>query len=268
MLPKIVLHKKNGHSHAPKPHHPSLGDIIRQVHAGGQHGPKPTFDLLKFASVVRTEKRTALLEQAVRHVDGLTSALNGLLARTEAAFKRGELQEVQSTLESLRGQAGEATKLFARLLASAETRASEHGLVNVNELIADAAERARAQGAVAVVAQLDPSAPCVIGNARRLERALVTLVGSLAGSQALTVEASQADGVMHGEKVVRLEVRGDGELSPMAVAALGGATPLADSALDLDVHLARQIVAEHGGAVSMAPSEDGGSVIRIELPAV
>jgi K+-sensing histidine kinase KdpD len=54
----------------------------------------------------------------------------------------------------------------------------------------------------------------------------------------------------------------------MAVAALGGVVPLAESAVDLDVHLARQIVAEHGGVVSIGPSEDGGSLIRIELPAV
>lgn len=268
MLPKIVLHKKNGHSHAPATKHPSLGDIIRQVHAGGQHAPRPTFELLKFATVVRSEKRTALLEQVVRHVDGLQSALNGLLARTEAAFSRGELGDVKSTLESLRTQAGEATRLFARLLASAETRASEHGLVNVNELVAGASERARAHVAVAVVAHLDPSAPCVIGNAGRLERALVTLVASLGSSQALSIEASQTDGVIQGEKIVRVEVRGDADLPSAAASALGGAAPLSDGATDLDVHLARQIIAEHGGAVWTGPGAAGGSVIRIELPAV
>ncbi len=268
MLPKIVAHKKNGHHHPPAHHQPSLGEILRLVHGGAERGPRPTYDLLKFATVVRSEKRTALLEQAVRHVDGLQSGLNGLLARTEAAFARGEMHDVRQTLERLRAQAGETTKLFARLLASAETRTSEHGLVGVNELIADAAERARAMVGAPVLAQLDPSAPSVIGNAARLERALVTFVAALGATRPLAIEASQVDGVIQGEMVVRLTVIGGSPLPP-AAAALGGPAPLAEpAAVSLDVHLARQIVAEHGGAVSLEPEASGGSVIRIELPAV
>jgi signal transduction histidine kinase len=268
MLPKIVTHKKNGHHHAPAKHAPSVGDILRQVHGGGNQGPRPTYDLLKFATVVRTEKRTALLEQAVRHVDGLHSGLNGLLARTEAAFARGELHEVRSTLESLRTQAGEATRLFARLLAGAETRTSEHGLVAINELVAHAAERAGAVADAPVAAHLDPSAPSIIGNVARLERALVTLAAALRGSRPLSIRAAQVDGVIQGETIVRITVSGDSPLPP-AAAALGGRAPLAEPAAEaLDVHLARQIVAEHGGAVSLVPDADGGSAILIELPAV
>jgi signal transduction histidine kinase len=238
------------------------------VHGGAAQEPRPTYDLLKFASVVRSEKRTALLEQAVRHVDGLSSGLSGLLARTEAAFARGELPEIRATLESLRSQAGEATRLFARLLASAETRKSEHGLVAVNDLIAQAAERAGAMVGAAVATQLDPSAPSVIGNSARLERALVTLVAAVNGERPLSIECCQVDGVIQGEVIVRLTVTGDSPLPP-AAAALGGPAPLAEpAAVSLDVHLARQIIAEHGGAVSLEPEAGGGSVIRIELPAV
>jgi signal transduction histidine kinase len=268
MLPKIVVHKKNGHHHVPPKHALSVGDILRQVHGGGAHAPKPTYDLLKFATVVRTEKRSTMLEQAVQHVDGLQSGLSGLLARTEAAFARGELHDVRETLEGLRSQAGETTKLFARLLASAETRTSSHGLVAVNELIAHAAERAGAMVGAPVAAQLDPSAPSIIGNAARLERALVLLAAALGGSRPVSIEAAQVDGVILGEMIVRLTVSGDSPLPP-AAAALGGPAPLAEPAAEaLDVHLARQIVAEHGGAVSLVPDGEGGSIIRIELPAV
>jgi hypothetical protein len=268
MLPKIVVHKKNGHHHAPAKHAPSVGDILRQVHGGGVHGPKPTYDLLKFATVVRTEQRSTMLEQAVRHVDGLQSGLSGLLARTEAAFARGELHDVRETLEGLRSQAGETTKMFARLLASAETRTSSHGLVAINELIAHAAERAGAMVGAPVAAQLDPSAPSIIGNAARLERALVTLAAALGGSRPVSIEAAQVDGVILGEMIVRLTIFGDSPLPP-AAAALGGPAPLAEPVAEaLDVHLARQIVAEHGGAVSLVQDEEGGSSIRIELPAV
>jgi hypothetical protein len=269
MLPKIVLHKTNGHSHLPNGNRPSLGAIIREVHTGGEPGRRPTFDLLKFATVVRSEKRAALLEQAVRHVDGLHSALSALLARTEAAFERGELADLRSGLSALRSQAGEATRLFARLLASAETRTATHGLVNVNELVADAAERAGLDGAAPVAAQLDPSAPFVIGNVARLERALVVFAAALASGSEVSITASQTEGVIRGERVVRLDVRGDGELPGSAAAALGAATPVADPGPEaFDVHLARQIVAEHGGVVSTIPDTGAGSVIRIELPGV
>ena len=270
MLPKIVLHKKNGHHHPPAKHTHSVGDLLRRVHSGGQAAtaPKPTYDLLKFATVVRSEKRTALLEQAVRHVDGLQSGLSALLARTEAAFAKGELQEVRETLEALRAQAGDATRLFARLLAAAETRRSEHGLVAINDLIANAAERAGSMVSAPVATQLDPNAPSVVGNAARLERALVTLVAAVGGGRPVTIEATQVDGVILGEMIVRVTVTGDSPLPP-AAAALGGPAPLAEPAVEaLDVHLARQIVAEHGGVVSLADGPEGGSVIKIELPAV
>jgi hypothetical protein len=267
MLPKIVLHKKNGHHHPPAKHVPSVGELMRQVHGRGPQAHRPTYDLLKFATAVRSEKRMGLLEQAVRHVDGLHSGLNALLARTEAAFARGELAEVRQTLESLRTQAGDATRLFARLLAGAETRRSEHGLVAINDLVAQAAARAGAMVGGPVAAELDPSAPSVVGNAARLERALVTLVAAVGGSRPVSIEAAQVDGVIQGETVVRLTITGDSPLPP-AAAALGGPAPLAEPAVEaLDVHLARQIVAEHGGAVSLVSTE-GGSVIRIELPAV
>jgi hypothetical protein len=268
MLPKIVVHKKNGHHHPPAKPAPSVGELLRLVHGGNEQGPRPTYDLLKFATVVRSEKRTALLEQAVRHVDGLQSGLSGLLARTEAAFANGEMQDVRAALEALRGQAGEATRLFARLLAGAETRKSEHGLVAVNDLIAHAAERAGAMSGVEVSTQLDPSAPSVIGNAARLERALITLLGAVGGDRPISIQAAHVDGVIQGETLVRVTVTGDTP-PPPAAAALGAAAPLAEPAVEaLDVHLARQIVAEHGGAVSFNPNDDGAGVIRIELPAV
>jgi signal transduction histidine kinase len=267
MLPKIVVHKKNGHHHAPAKRAPSVGDLLRQVHSGSQ-AVKPTYKLLKFATAVRTEKRTALLEQAVRRVDGLSSGLNAALARTEAAFERGELSELRETLESLRIQAGEATRLFARLLAGAETRTSSHGLVAVNDLLASAAERASAIVGSPVGTHLDASAPSIIGNVGRLERALATFAAALKGSRPVSIEAAQMDGVILGEMIVRVTVSGDSPLPP-AAAALGGRAPLAEPAAEaLDVHLARQIVAEHGGTVSLMPDADGGSAIRIELPAV
>jgi nitrogen-specific signal transduction histidine kinase len=267
MVPKIVLHKKNGHHHVPAADPPSLGELMREVHTAGAAEPRATYDVLKFATVVRTEKRTALLEQAMQHVDGQQAALGGLLARTEAALARGELQDVRGTLEALKAQAGGATQLFARLLASAETRVSQHGLVGINDVIADAAERAGAGTGMPVVTRLDPAAPMIVGNAARLQRALISFVVALA-SRPVSIDVAQADGVIQGEMVARITVTGGSPL-PSAAAALGGPARLAEPVVDtLGVHLARQIVAEHGGVVSLTSDADGRGVIRIELPEV
>ena len=268
MLPKIVLHKKNGHSHPPSAEAPSLGDIIRQAHGAGDRPTPPTYGVLKFATVVRSEKRSALIEEALHRVDGVHAGLNGLIARTEAAFARGDLGDVQETLEALRAQAGEATQLFARLLASAETRTTGHGLVAVNQLVADVAERARGTVAAPLSINFDGAAPSILGNARRLERALMTFVAALGGGPEVAMAVSQDGGVIRGETIVRLVISGGAPL-PAVAAALGGPAPLADPpTAALDVHLARQIVLEHGGAVSLESGTNGDGVLRIEFPAV
>ena len=266
MLPKIVLHKKNGHRHVPGPEPPSLGELMRDVHSGGVAEPRPTFDLLKFATVVRSEKRRALLLEAVRHVDGQRSALSGLLARTETALARGELPDIRATLETLQTQAGEATRLFARLLASAETRSADHGIVAVNDLVASVAEHVSAAVGVPVVAQTEPRNASIIGNTARLERALAAFLTALVGGPSLGIETAHVQGVIQGETIVRITVTGGSPL-PSVAAALGEPGPLAEPAAHpLDIHLARQIVAEHGGIVSLERDGDGHGVIRIELP--
>ena len=95
---------------------------------------------------------------------------------------------------------------------------------------------------------------------RRLIVPAVILASSLGGSPPrLTTELLAQS---------RVTVSGDSPLPP-AAAAFGGRSPLAEPAAEaLDVHLARQIVAEHGGVASLGRDADGGGVIRIELPAV
>ena len=265
MLPKIVLHKKNGHRHVPGPEPPSLGELMRDVHSGGVAEPRPTFDLLKFATVVRSEKRRALLLQAAHHVDSQHSALSGLLARTETALARGELPDIRATLETLQTQAGEASRLFARLLASAETRSADHGVVAVNDLVASVAEHVSAAVGVPVVTQT-PRDASIIGNTARLERALAAFLIALAGGPSLGIETAHVQGVIQGETIVRITVTGGSPL-PSVAAALGEPGPLAEpAARPLDIHLARQIVAEHGGIVSLERDGEGRGVIRIELP--
>ncbi|HYE91910.1 MAG TPA: hypothetical protein VEA38_12855 [Terriglobales bacterium] len=270
MLPKVVVHKQNGHS---KHHHAgsqgsAIGEIMRQVHGAATRGPAPSYDILKFGSVVRTESRAGLLEQALHRVDGLHSGLGALIARTELAFARGESPDVRETLYALRAQAGETTELLARLLASAETRTVAHGVVAMGPLLATAAERVRAAVSVPVSVTADASGPSVVGNARRLERALVTLASAMGGGTALALSVDQIEGPIRGDVFARVTIAG-GEPLPEIAAALGTSPAPPEPAREVfEIVLARQIVAEHGGAVSLAPGAEGGAVLRVELPAV
>ncbi len=262
MVPKVVLHKKNGHSHAPPRSTMSPGELIRLVHSGRQQAV-PSSDILRFARVVRTERPAAFLEQVARQIDGLRSPLAEVLARTQAAFDRGELGDVRESLEALRHQADLAARMMTKLVASAEQRAAERALVNLNDLSQRVVGilRGRLGPGVTVAMRWADGLPLVAGNTRQLEQAvlaLVSLVWTAAAAEGarpglVSVETSHQPGVMRGEGVVRVRV------SAHAIALTGEGT---------DVDLARDIVVEHGGVLSLEAGPRGETGFTIELPTV
>lgn len=264
MLPKIVLHKQNGHSHVPAKKNLLPGDIIRLVHSATASKTRPSHDLLKFASVVRTEKPAALLEQASWQVDAVHASIGEVLAQTQQAFDRGEMADVKASLEAIRAQAAIAARMMTRLVAATEAQ-GERRLVNLNEVIARTLDivRPRLGPSVRLARQLEPDLPWVVGNERQLEQALVALLsypvsGPAASAElgTITVETCRRDGVLRGEDIVRLRIVDDGP----------GLGP--DSETDLDLLLARQIIAEHGGVLTVESPPDGGASFTVELPAV
>jgi nitrogen-specific signal transduction histidine kinase len=261
MVPKVVLHKKNGHSHAPARAAMSPGELIRLVHSGRQQAV-PSSDLLRFAKVVRTERPAAFLEQVARQIDALQSPLAEVLARTQAAFDRGELADVRESLEALRQQADLAARMMTKLVASAEQRAAERVLVDLNDLSERVVGilRGRRGPGVTVATRWAEGLPPVAGNTRQLEQALLAVVSMVWTAAAarerpgvVTVETSHELGVMRGEGVVRLRVRAEG------IGLSGEGT---------DVDLARDIIVEHGGVLSFLGGAAGETGFTVELPTV
>lgn len=279
MLPRVVLHKRNGHHRAPGKKDLSLGEMMRLVHSVRDHAPKPTFELLKFADVVRSEKATALLEQAARQIDGIQLALGAVLAQTQSVFDRGELGDVRATLEAFRAQADLAGRLMAKLVATAGTRTSERRVVGLNDVLTDTLDllRRRLDAAVTVTSHFDPELPRIVGNARQLQQVFVALLSHMWRMVAaprpgrLVVQTAHGPGALQGEDVVRVEIVGDGPgLSDTVLATIARAsagTPEPEDS-DLDLYLASQIVTEHGGAVSAENLPDGGARFTVELPAM
>jgi signal transduction histidine kinase len=275
MIPKVVMHKRNGHRQRPPGQDASLAEVIRLLHSVRDHSPRPSFDLLKFGNVVRSETTAALVDQAAQAFDGLQFALTTLVAQTQRRFDRGEMVDVRETLDALRAQADAAGRMMARLVSAVETRGADRRLLNLNEVVVRMLDvlRARLGTAVTVASHLDPELPWVVGNAGQLEAALVavvTRVRGAGGASHIVIETSHVPGVVRGERVVRLGVQTDGSALPeelVASLAVGEGGAPAEGG-DADVDLAARVVRAHGGVVAAGNLPAGGARVTIELPAL
>lgn len=276
MLPKIVFHKSNGHRHLPRPGALTAGQIVGLVHSDPGRLSDLSQDLVRFAAFVQSE-RPATEGQS------LPSALAKALRRTRKAFERGELSDVQLALEALQAQAEAAARIVARLTEAAGAsdeepiRDTERRLVNLNELILKTV--GRLAGATAVSSRLDPGLPQIAGDPRRLQYVLKVLIAAVASAMeaagrpgVITVETSHGEGVLRGERVVRLLMTDDysqvlEQVRPVPV--LSFARPEhSGSGADADLRRAARLVREHGGVLCAAGLAGGGVCFTLDLPAV
>jgi signal transduction histidine kinase len=261
MLPKTVLHKKNGHAH-PSGNALSAADMLRRVHSAHADADPVTADMLRFAHVVAKETPARLLTEAVRKVDALRLGLNTVLATTDEALVRGELADVRTLLDAFRAEADMITRTVTSLVGTAAARAAERHVIDVNEVIARVLGVLRYQlgTGVTVTQHADPALPAVAAQAIELERVVMALVSSAwpaasgAPCGSVTVETCRVPGPVHGEAIASVRIAVDGEALPAP-----SATVLA---------LAADVAREHGGAFRATRCGDAGARFTLELPAV
>ena len=258
MLPKVVHHKQNGHTHTPTAQ--SRGDVIRAVHSVSAQGPSVTASLLRFASIVSSERAAALLADVTRHVDGVEMALTATLTKTRMDIDRGGFADVREQLDGLRAHVERTARMVTRLIAAAEQDARGATLINVNALIVAALEgvRERRDAAGAVVIRLAPALPSVPGQPAALLGAVrdaLSLVDART-SDTFTVETVTVTPAMVGEPIVRIRITAE-RLAPATAAQLEHGDMLAD---------ASRIVAEHGGIMSVAVGDGPALTITVDLP--
>jgi len=280
MLPKSVFHKSNGHRHLPRPGTLSAGQIVGLVHSDPGRLSDLSENLVRFAAIVQSERPAA-------EGQSLPSALAKALTRTRKTFERGELSDVRLALEALQAQAEAAARIVARLTEAAgvsdeaSIRDTECRLVNLNDLIIQTVGRLAGQpaGTKPVSSRLDPGLPRIAGDPRRLQHVLMVLiaaVGSAMGASGrpgvITVETSHGEGVLRGERVVRLLMTDDysqvlEQARPVPVLSL--AHPVSsDAGADADLRRAAKLVREHGGVLCAASLAGGGVCFTLDLPAV
>jgi hypothetical protein len=267
MLPKVVLHKRNGHRLPPRDTSTHPGELIRLVHSG-QGGPtRPTFGLVKFASLVKSETRGALADQAARGTDAVRAAIDGALADTRAAFERGERADIRAMLDVRRGQADLAARMVARLTGVTRTGApdrrpaSRRRLLSLNEAVAETLYMLvpHLGGRLTVVTRLDAGLPFVAGDPNDLGQALAALIVCAAhlalaggGDGTVVVETGHDEPVVSGERVVCVRVGTEAQGRPEG----------------LDLRAAARIAAEHAGVVRAESLAEGGVRLALELPAL
>lgn len=265
MHPKVTLHKRNGHRCPPGWKGTSPGELIRLVHSAPDRAAKPTFDVVKFTSIVGSETRRAFADQVAREIDAIKPALLEVIAGTEAAFDRGELSDVRALLDARREEVEAAARMVARLLAGAgapsRRPAARRRLLNVNELAAETLYLLvpHLGGGLTVVTRLDPALPRVVGNANDLEQALGALMTCAARSVTdagrtgtVVVETSHREAAVQGEWIVSVKIEANGS----------------GVAEGLDLRAVSRIAAEHGGVVQAANAAGGGVRFTLELPAI
>ena len=246
MLPKIVLHKQNGHRQ-PAPPAPSAAQILRLVHSASPDN-LPSASLVRFGAIARQERAPFMLEHAARAVDGLRDALSIALAETDEAIARGEMPDVRALLAAFRGQADAAADLLRGVIGTAARAADQ--LVDLNALLQptpDVFQLSLAPG-LTVRRRLDPAAPRVVADALALRDALVALV--TCGTGDVTIDTSLAAGGVADEPRVRVTIRHAGPLGPNAL----------DSA-----EIATRIVHAQGGVGDREPGSLGPHFV-VELP--
>jgi hypothetical protein len=262
MLPKTLLHKRNGHARPPRKDL-SPGDMLRLVHGAHAETPRLTSDLMRFVHLVRTEKAAALLAEAAREVDGLQSALGVALAETEAAFARGEIADVRSLLDAFRHEADAVTRTVTKLVATAFARASERQVVDLNDVVARVVGllHYRLGDQVSIRHRAEPALPPVAANPVELERMLLAIAGTIAATEpgapsaaTLTIDTVRVPGALRGEDGVRIRILVTGaEVDERAAEALAQAT---------------EIARDHGGVLMVAPLADGSRRFTVDLPGV
>jgi signal transduction histidine kinase len=257
MLPKSVLHKKNGHARPPAAVSTTSAEMLHRVHSVREPvAPRIGADLLRFAHLIRTERTAVLFAQAAHEVDGLRSGMREVLARTRQSLDGGRLDDVRAMLERLREDADGVARLVGLLAAAAEADAGERRPLNVEDVIDRALELPALRPAgLTVVRQSETDLPPVAGYQRQLRQMLVALLagGGVAEAGPVTIETSSRDGAVPGQRVVRVRIVDERPRAVPGEAAL---------------RQAQGIARHHGGSLTVESAGDDRRTFIIDLPAL
>jgi signal transduction histidine kinase len=212
----------------------------RQAHAGHAR------ELVELSGEIAHE-----LKNPLASIKGLAA----LLARDVEAGKAAERLTVlmQVTLDEFLN--------FSRPLAPITRVPVALGAL-ADEVVAVCEGVARARG---VVVDAEVGAVSVSGDERKLRQLLVNLVQNAIEA---SPQGSRVDVVAAAGDPVRIEVRDRGAGLAPGVDPFGPGVTTKVKGSGLGLTIARALVQQHGGAIALVPRDGGGTVARVELPAI
>jgi two-component system, OmpR family, sensor histidine kinase MprB len=202
----------------------------------------------------------------------LRTPLASLRTNVEVLHDVDRLEPVQreALLAGIVTQLDELTGLVADVveLARGEASPAEHDDVALDELVANAVERARRHWP-ALTFRLQTAPVTVRGVSRRLDRAVANMLDN-AGK--FSPPGGVVDVVLGSDAALTVADRGPG-VPPEALPHVFDRFYRADEARGLPgsglgLAIVQQVVEGHGGVITLVNRDGGGAVARLQLPAL
>jgi two-component system, OmpR family, sensor histidine kinase MprB len=202
----------------------------------------------------------------------LRTPLASLRTNVEVLHDVDRLEPVQreALLAGIVTQLDELTGLVADVveLARGEASPAEHDDVALDELVANAVERARRHWP-ALTFRLQTAPVTVRGVSRRLDRAVANMLDN-AGK--FSPPGGVVDVVLGSDAALTVADRGPG-VPPEALPHVFDRFYRADDARGLPgsglgLAIVQQVVEGHGGVITLVNRDGGGAVARLQLPAL
>ncbi|HVB34581.1 MAG TPA: HAMP domain-containing sensor histidine kinase [Patescibacteria group bacterium] len=226
------------------------------------------------AHLVLTEKLASLGQLAAGAAREISDPLTVIFGYTDLLLSEPEISDaVRVASRKIQAQAHRTGAIVDSLLRFAQQATAEKCLLDMNALLSSAVELQRLQLSdreVNVRLDLDPGLPAIRGNPKLLLQVFYEIINNAAdamhpaGGGELAIQ-TRLEG---GDVTVEFSDSGPGMERPDLVFDPFYTTKAVGEGTGLGLSMCYGIVIEHGGLIRCRNRVEGGSLFRIELPAV